>query len=299
MEVYELNPNLTAFYFDGDTDPENEFAAARVGDNWAKGTCAALGVAVYAVHKGQSALVYDTLCSPEQAFEVQTYLEKKLRITKFTVALSHWHLDHVGGNELYRDFNIVACCKTREALLLHREAIEAGSLWGEPAIKPLRLPDIVFENSLSIYLDDLEVALYNFNIHSEDSVCAYIPKYKILLPGDMLEDSAPYVTNPEGIPEHLKNFALLRQLNVQRILPNHGRSVVIKSGGYSTGLIDFAAEYLADLHARLRANPTAAVPDLRTFAAKHFSKGTIHYWPPYEAVHEGNIERVRSFIKGG
>ncbi len=299
MEAYELNPNLTAFYFDGDTDPANEFAAARAGENWAQGTCAALGVAVYAVHKGRSALVYDTLCSPEQALEVKAYLEAKLGIAKFTVALSHWHLDHVGGNDLYRDFNIAACRKTREALILHREGIEAGSLWGEPPINPLRLPDIVFENSLSIYLDDLEVTLHNFNIHSEDSVCVYIPEYKILLPGDMLEDSAPYVTNPEGIPAHLENFARLRALAVERILPNHGRSAVIKSGGYSTALIDSAAEYLGELHGRLSADADAALPDLRTFAAKRFSTGTIHYWPPYEAVHEGNIERVRTFIKGG
>lgn len=299
MEIYQLNPNLTVFYFDGDIDPGRAAAAARLSDNWAEGTCAALGVAVYAIHSGQNALIYDTLCSPAQAAVVKKHLESVLGIKKFTVALSHWHLDHVGGNELYRDFNIVACRKTREELIHHRAAIESASLWGEPSISPLRLPDISFEDRLSVYVDeDLEVALYNFNIHSEDSVCAYIPKYKLLLVGDMLEDSAPYITNPEGIPEHLKNFERLRELAVDRILPNHGRSAVIKSGGYAAGLIDFAAGYLTELFKLLRADVDAKVPDLRTFAAEYLNKGIIEYWPPYEAVHLGNIERLRDFLKG-
>lgn len=56
-------------------------------------------------------------------------------------------------------FNIIACRKTREALLSRKEAIESGTWQGKPGINPLRLPDIVLRRSLSIYLDDLEVAL--------------------------------------------------------------------------------------------------------------------------------------------
>ena len=298
METYRINPNVTAFYFGGDIDPGNAARSEEARARWDTKTWLDLGMVVYAVHSGESALVYDTLCSPAQAAEVKNYLEGELGINKFTVVLSHWHLGHVGGNELYRGFNIVACRKTREELLSRREAIELGSWLGKPGINPLRLPDVIFESRLSIYLDDdLEVALYNFNVHSEDSVCAYIPKYKILLPGDMLEDSAPFISNPEGIPAHLENFASLRALDIERILPNHGRSRIIKSGGYSKAFIESVAGYLEKMYGLLSADAEAAVPDLRTFASEYLDKGIIEYWPPYEGTHQDNIVKMRAFVK--
>ena len=298
MQIYTMNPNLTAFYFGGDTAPNNPNLLAQVEDNWAIGACDSLGVSSYVIHNGAEAIVYDTLCSPLQAAEIKSYLEKALSISKFTVALSHWHLDHVGGNELYRESNIVACRKTREYLARYKAEIEAGTLWGEPAINPLRLPDIVFDNTLSIYLGDLEVVLYNYNIHSDDSVCAYIPKYKILLPGDMLEDTAPFVTNPEAIPVHLENYNLLRAMDIEKIAPNHGRSKVIKAGGYPKEFIESVSYYLSTLHARLSKDPDAAMPELHEFMADYLAKGLIYYWEPYEAVHKTNIKRVRDFLKG-
>lgn len=298
MKTYRINPNLTAFYFGGDIDPGNAARSEEARASWDTKTWLDLGMVVYAAHSGQTAIVYDTLCSPEQAAMVKKYLEAALGINKFTVVLSHWHLGHVGGNELYRDFNIVACRKTREELLSRKEAIESGAWQGAPGISPLRLPDIVFEKRLSIYLDDgLEVALYNFNIHSEDSVCAYIPKYKLLLPGDMLEDSAPFISNPEGIPAHLENFACLRALDIERILPNHGRSRIIESGGYSKAFIESVAGYLKKLHDLLRADVEAKVPDLQTFTAEYLDRGVIEYWPPYEDTHQDNIAKLRAFFK--
>ena len=61
-------------------------------------------------------------------------------IKRFTVVNSHFHLDHVGGNETYRDDIIVASKGTLQTLLERKEAIEAGKFWGPPAVAPLVLP---------------------------------------------------------------------------------------------------------------------------------------------------------------
>ena len=297
MNIYEVNQNITTFYFGGDTDPDNPNLDVTVEDNWVIGACESLGVASYAIHNGDAALIYDTLCSPEQAGQIREHLSKKLGIRKFTVALSHWHLDHVGGNELYRDCTIIGTRKTREYMLGHKAEIENGTLWGPPPIKPLREPDLTFDSDISLFLNGLEIILRNFNIHTDDGLCAYIPKYKALLPGDMLEDSASFVTNPEDIPAHVQNFNLLRKLDIEKILPNHGRSFVIKAGGYPKELIDCVAYYLDTLCETLRADPEADIPELRSFLKPYFDKGLIHYWHPYEAVHQNNTERVRASFK--
>ena len=297
MNIYEVNPNITTFYFGGDTDPDNPNLNVAVEDNWVVGACESLGVASYAIHNGDAALIYDTLCYPDQANLIRAHMSEKLGINKFTVAVSHWHLDHVGGNELYKDCNIIGTRKTREYMLRYKPEIEAGTLWGQPAINPLREPDITFDTDVSVYLNGLEVRLYNFDIHTDDGLCAFIPKYKTLLPGDMLEDSASFVTNPEAIPAHVKNFKLLRELGVEKILPNHGRSFVIRDGGYDKELIDCVEYYLNTLYTGLERDPDAKIAPLQEFLKPYFAKGLIHYWHPYETVHQNNTERVRAFFK--
>ena len=50
-------------------------------------------------------------------------------------------------------------------LLEQKEKIETGtSSWGPPAIEHLLAPNIIFDNELSLFLDDLEVRLYRVNI---------------------------------------------------------------------------------------------------------------------------------------
>lgn len=136
MHTITINPNITAFYYGAETQaPSLNSDYARSQDDWVYGACFDLGVAAYALHNNNSCLVFDTLCSPEQASEVKNYLELKLGIKNFTVIVSHWHLHHVGGNYLYKDFNIIGTRKTRQILLEQKEEIENGtSSWGPPAI---------------------------------------------------------------------------------------------------------------------------------------------------------------------
>ena len=296
-DVYTLNPNLLAFYAGGDAEPDTPPLSSQMKNTWAYNCCETLGRAVYVIHKRNMAIVYDTLCSPEQAGEIKTFLETELGITKFTVAISHWHLGHVGGNELYKDSNIIACRKTRDTLLRQKDAIEDGTLWGNPAINPLHLPDIVFDQTVSVFLDDLDVVMYNFNIHSEDSVCLYLPGYKLLLAGDMLEDTIPFIAAPQDIPVHLNNYEQLRALDIDKILPSHGRSATIRNGGYGKEFIDSITYYLSELYAQLKKDPDSPVADLDTFMSIYLNKGIIGLWPPYEEAHRNNISKLRKFFK--
>ena len=298
MQLYRINPNLIAFYFGGDSASDNPNLNVTVEENWEAG-CEALGVASYVVHNGNCALVYDTLCSPKQAALIREYLEKELGAEKITVVLSHWHLDHVGGNQLYADYNIISTRKTRDYLLQYQPDIEAGTLWGKPGVNPLHLPDIALAADASIFLNGLEVRLLTFHIHTDDGLCAFIPQYRALLPGDMLEDSASFITNPEDIPVHVKELRRMRELDIKKILPNHGRSFVIEQGGYGPELIDCVFHYLEYLYSTLQQNPAASIPPLQETLAPYFRQGLIHYWPPYETVHRNNVEKVRALFKQG
>ena len=292
MRVININDHLTGFYFAGDSIAWGGDPAEGMDDNWSLGGCNSLGVCCYVLHSKGEALVYDTLCSPEQIGEVRACLEER-GISRFTVTLSHWHLDHVGGNNVFKDCNIIATEKTRQALALHQDAIERGELWGEPPIKPLRLPDVVYKHELTVYVGDFEARLRNINIHTDDGAFLYLPQDKLLLAGDMLEDTCPFITNPRDIPVHLENLAALRGMDFTAIYPNHGSCNTVSKGGYTKEFIDAAAYYLEKMHATVSADLNCPEPDLSAFAAKYLEKGVIRYWGPYEVVHKGNFERMK------
>ena len=293
MQIIEINSNIIAFYFGAEAEPECHYADSPVENDWVVGACHSLGVASYVVHNGDSCLVFDTLCSPEQANIIKTYMEN-LGIRKFTVVLSHWHLHHVGGNALYKGYNIIATRKTRDTLQQLKPEIEAGtSSWGPPAINNLCLPDIVFDDNLSVFIHDLEVQLHSFNIHSSDSLCAYIPQFKALLAADMVEDTIPFISDPKHVGEHIQNYAKLLELDIRTILPNHCRLEALKKGGYSKSLIESSCFYLSKLCGTIKANPSAKVLDLKTFMSEYLNAGQITFWPPYERIHENNVQKMR------
>ncbi len=298
MRVIKINEHITAFYFHGDSSSETLKTARGAEEDWANGGCNALGVCCYTIHSGHNALVYDTLADISQASQVRAHLEKQ-GINKFTVAISHWHLDHVGGNAVFSDSNIISTLKTRNYLQQYKQDIEAGKLWGPPAINPLVLPTLTFDRVMNFYLENVEIQMLNLDIHSDDSSYLYIPKYKILLSGDMLEDSCPFIVNPADIPTHLKNLAILREMEISRIYPNHGSYSTIMNKGYDKALIDSASNYLSRIHKLVNEDINCKEPGLEEFMACYFDNGTLRYWPPYESVHQGNFRRCKAYLSEG
>ena len=84
---------------------------------------------------------------------------------------------------------------------------------------------------------------------------------------------------------------MLRELEPDRILPNHGDPGVIASGGYSTGLIEATQAYIRALQ-RSRTDPGLRESSLRELIKPSLETGAIHYYAPYEAVHRENLETV-------
>ena len=39
--------------------------------------------------------------------------------------------------------------------------------------------------------------------------------------------------------------------------------------------------------------PSAKVLDLKTFMSEYLNAGQITFWPPYERIHENNVQKMR------
>jgi len=289
IKAIEINEHILAFYAGRD------WTRIRDEYNWIDDGAMKLGIATYVIYKKDKAVIYDTFASISQAMWVRNHLEK-MGIKQFTVVLSHWHLDHIAGNEVYKDCNIISNALTRELLIKNKADIEMGCCDGPPEIKPLILPNITFDKKTSLYLDNLQLELRNENIHSKDGTIIYIPSDKILFAGDTLEDSITYIDQANNLVEHVKNLQQLKQLSPTTILPNHGDPNVIEDGGYEQTLIDATINYITRIVSRAH-DEDFLKSSMKSYLREEFEQGWVHYYEPYEAVHRQNLIQVYDYYK--
>ncbi|QKC81897.1 MBL fold metallo-hydrolase [Mesorhizobium sp. NZP2077] len=282
MRLVRPAPNVLGFY-DGRIDGARAWSDAP---NWLDDGAYALGICTYAIIDGSQALVYDTHISLPHARFIRQTLEA-MGVTSIRVVLSHWHDDHIAGNEVFQDCEIIANHLTAAALASNRAEIEGGS----PPIMPLVLPNRTYAGSLSLMVGSIAVELHQVEIHSHDGSVLLMPGTGLLLAGDTLENPITYVAEPERLAEHLIDLERMAGWKINRILPNHGSLEAIEAGGYDASFIAATQAYVGKLLA-CRHEPDLARQDLRTFGADMFATGAVKYFAPYEAVHRQNVEAV-------
>lgn len=285
LRVFEPHPGVFAFY-DG---REDGYRFAE-GPNWVDDGALSLGIASYAVLRGDHALVYDTHVTVAHALSVRAALEAK-GARRFTVVLSHWHLDHVAGTAAFAEAEVISNAKTDAHLRANFAAITAGTSAGMPVIDPLILPSRVFSGQMVLWIGDLEVHLIEANIHSDDATVLWLPRDRILLAGDTVEDCVTYVGEPEHFATHLVDIDRLAALDPMFVLPNHGAADRIAVGGYDARILPAMQGYVAWLMG-LRDAPGLAEVPLREVIAEDLASGALEWFEPYVAIHQQNVKRT-------
>ncbi len=290
VKFHQHNDYLISFY--AGRDQAKRHLEER---NWLDDSALKLGTAMYAIHRGAESIVYDTFASMAHAEFVRSYLEK-LGVRKFTAVLSHWHLDHIAGNAVFDDGDIIATSLTRDALVRHKADIEAGKVWGPPPIKPLRLPNLLFEDRKKLSVGEIALELRRMNIHSIDGCVVYLPRDKLLLAGDTLEDPLTYMIEVENLAEHLRQLREMKGWDVARILPDHGDPDIIRAGGYDKTLIDATIAYVTKMLTRAH-DADYLDGTMEDFIGDSAAKGWIRPFEPYREVHEQNLKLVHDYWK--
>jgi glyoxylase-like metal-dependent hydrolase (beta-lactamase superfamily II) len=287
LRVLEPAPGILAFY-----DGRIEGYRFDPRPNWVDDGALGLGVASYAILAGNEALVYDTGTSLAHGRLIREELKRR-GATRFTVVLSHWHLDHVAGTEAFAGSPVISGERTAEHLRENRAEIEAGTLEGPPAISLLVLPTRTFAGRETLSVGGTAVELIAVNVHSDDATVLWLPERRLLLCGDTMEDTVTYVGEPEQFDIHLRDLERLAELKPARILPAHGDPDAIAGGGYPAGLNDATRSYIRLLQ-RMPSEPGLREVPLRELIADSLGAGTLVYFEPYEAVHRQNVEAVLS-----
>jgi glyoxylase-like metal-dependent hydrolase (beta-lactamase superfamily II) len=284
MRILHPAPHIIGFY-DGRIEGLRAHSAEA---NWLDDGAFTLGICSFAIVDGPAAIVYDTHLSTAHATLIRQHLTD-LGVTSMRVVLSHWHTDHIAGNAVFQDCEIIAHALTAAALARHKPELEGGN----PPIRPVVMPTRRFEGELTLQVGAVEVVLRHAEIHSHDGVVLWLPETGLLLAGDTLEDPITYVAEPDRLSVHLAELRRMAGWPIRRILPCHGSEQAIAAGGYGPGFIEATRLYVEKLQ-RCRTRPDLADPDLQHFAQAALATGDIAYFAAYETVHRKNLAAVTS-----
>ncbi len=281
IEVVEISDRVTHFYWGRHPDHAN--FDMRVGGG------------SHVIHRGDGAIVIDTMCLPGQGKWVKDYMEATHGVEHFTVVNTHWHSDHVIDNDIYRNHAIVGHSLTRELLLAHKESLENPSDEGHAAFTVVP-PNVTFEGRLDLWLGDLKVELHEFGIHELGHIAAVIPDERMIIAGDMLEDPVSVLCF-DHIPgeTQLREYERMMALDLEHVYASHCDLDTVKAGGYDKRFIANMAGYMRNMLADASAADFDSKP-AQDYIADALDKGELTWWPAYEEVHEWNREAVRRAV---
>ncbi|MGE8035922.1 MBL fold metallo-hydrolase [Lysinibacillus sp. NPDC093692] len=207
---------------------------------------------------GDELLVFDSLSTPSAGEELRRQAESLTGKKVKYLINSHYHGDHVFGNQVFSDTTIISTYVTEklfkeknkiedyekekqdmnqyllqlkskidstEDIIIKKSLInqyqEMSKVLDDLSQLQIVLPSMLFEEKLTITGSDKTVELYCLGGgHSPSDTFMYLPKEKIAFMGDLVtEDLHVPIYNPE---EFLNILKQVKQIDINIIVPGHG-----------------------------------------------------------------------------
>ncbi len=283
------------------------YAAIAVEGGWA--ACNA-GI----VDLGDETIVFDTFINQDAAVELRGVAERLTSKPVRYVVNSHWHVDHVKGNQAFPAAKIISTIKTakvmteikkryeRELESIRKEVekdLESVLAGPDDQDKLLNvgydrgflqdlskfkytIPNLTFENAMVFdgTKREAEVVSYGGG-HTISDVLLHLPEEGIVFVGGLLcIGSHPYLV--DGNPEELlRILARIEALDANVLVPGHGNVGTPEDISPINGYVSTLKEIVEDVRA-LGGNQHDAVakpipPPFSTWKWRSFYKGNVEF----------------------
>jgi cyclase len=203
-----------------------------------------------AIVTSEGTVVIDTLPFPRETREMLDFLRAESKRGIRYVINTHHHADHVYGNFLFDEADIISSERCREVMRKSGEKnlAEAKQQTPELAEVKLRLPNLTFPEKMSLHLGDRVLRLMPLPGHTPDGIGIYVEGDKILFAGDAVMP-LPYIFWGDRVvlQETLRS---LKEMNLENIVQGHGE-VLLK--GELDETLDAALAYLDCIYEKVKA----------------------------------------------
>lgn len=176
----------------------------------------------------EGAMAVDALMVPSMTRRFRAAIKKVTTRPVTRLVNTHHHLDHTGGNHLFRDAEIISHTHCREEIIRTGLPVEflqqaMPRFADEYSRLKLAVPQVTFEDRMIFHQAGREVELRHLGpAHTFGDAFVYLPKEKLLFAGDL----AFYYVTPMAFQGHVGNWIKVAdrilKMDVETIVPGHG-----------------------------------------------------------------------------
>jgi len=211
------------------------FELEQVSDNvWAH-TKGETRCNVASIKLKNTGIMVDSGLDPISAKNARKAAEKAMGVPIKYLVLTHYHSDHVCGNQVFKDCEIIATVETQKMM---KEDFSTN--WTEEKLAQfisenpefeekwqnleLTLPTKTFVSEYIIEEDDDKVEIIETHGHCKGSCYVYVPKEEVIIAGDLLfSEMFPYGGDPTVDPYlWIDAYTQMIYLTPRKVVPGHG-----------------------------------------------------------------------------
>lgn len=173
----------------------------------------------------EGAVIVDTLPFPKETKALREFVRRRCPKGVRYVIVTHAHADHSYGAYLFPEAELIAHRRCREHMLRFGQQALQQAKHQTPALAEveLRLPTLVFDNTLTLRLANKTLILRHSPGHSPDVITVRVKEDKVLFASDTVLP-VPYLDLPGGgnIEELRQSLKAIDVGSLENIIQGHG-----------------------------------------------------------------------------
>ena len=239
----------------------------------------------------EGTVVVDTLPFPSETAEIVDFVDEHAPNNVQFVINTHSHADHIFGDFMFPNADIIAHRLCRRAITKYAEKGLNAAQEQNPELSNvvIRFPNIVFENELTLRLGNKTIQLVYMPGHTADSIAVLVKEDRVLFAGDIMMP-VPYIVWGD-VDQMTRSLQTIRDMNLENIIQGHGE-VLLR--GEINETIDSSMDYLKNITHRVREaiQKGAPVQELLALDIEQFGKSRIPLNGLVQQLHQGNLRRL-------
>ena len=239
----------------------------------------------------EGTVVVDTLPFPSETAEIVDFVEDHTPNQAQFVINTHSHADHIFGDFLFPNADIIAHRLCRRAITKYAEKGLSAAQEQNPELSSvvIRFPNIVFESELTLRLGSKTIQLVYMPGHTADSIAVLVKEDRVLFAGDIMMP-VPYIVWGD-VDQMIQSLQIIRDMNLENIVQGHGE-VLLR--GEINETIDSSMDYLKNITRCLRDALREDTPlqELLALDIEQFGKSRIPLNGLVQQLHQGNLRRL-------
>lgn len=199
---------------------------------------------IVSISTKEGTVIVDSSLFPSKAEQIKVFIKQLLNSEISFVINTHYHPDHSFGNSGFKA-PVLVSEKTDEFFRMMDKKYIDTVISKDEVLKNEKIdivpPSITFDNSYNLKFGGLDIIIQKVGGHTEDSSVVKIPKYGLLISGDIIVDSYhPEIVKDSDLKQWIKVLKNLKKEKFKKIVCGHG-------GVVKESEIDNMKEYLEKL----------------------------------------------------